>query len=113
MPKKQTKKEKIEASDILKKSGEQVLFQVVTTVLKNGQVNVSGFPASITDALMLVGDINKAIMLHFVKQAVEGTVDNHGCIKQSKIIIPKGVNNQAMSKILKPGDNITDMKGSK
>ena len=71
-----------------RKAKKEVLFQTVITVLKNGDVNVQGFPNNVKDATKLAGDFNAAMFNYFVQQASKGLVDKRGVVIQSKIIAP-------------------------
>lgn len=76
----------------LRKAGKEVLFQVVITVLKNGDVQVSGFPSNVRSATKLVSDFNAAMWTYFVQEASKGNIDSKGFVKKSNLILPKGMN---------------------
>ena len=105
---KQKRKAQKEADELQKKAGEQVLFQVVATVLRNGNVMVGGFPANLNDALMVAGDINKAIVTHFVQQASAGNVDSRGVIIKNPETLPN--KHAGISKMQKPETDTVEVK---
>lgn len=85
MSEKKTKQLKKE-EQTRKEEGEKPLFQTVITVLKNGNIQVQGFPSAVRTAIKLVSDFNEAMMMYFVEAARNGKLDLQGKIIKSPIL---------------------------
>lgn len=64
----------------------QPLLQIKITAMRDGNVNVSGFPTSLPTALKLLSAAKNAVVDHFINQAKAGNLDDHNTILPKKII---------------------------
>lgn len=63
------------------------LYQIIITVLDNGSVNAQGFPMDFNLTNQIMDDGKRAIILHFLKQAREGKLNDQNVIEGSRILV--------------------------
>ena len=64
------------------------LMQMKITLLSNQTISVNGIPQDLNTALDILAGASKAVVLHFVRRAKEGKLDDKNRIVQDKILMP-------------------------